>query len=1011
MPKRPINRALLRIGTVATAAALIFGVTAPAVFAQETTAPAPTETTETTAPPTTAEPPTSQEPAPSEPPAETSTPTSTSTPAPQPKVEATTGEADLEVTVTFDKDEYLPDEEIKAKVVVRNVGTAAAHDVQLNRSGNVWVSKGNELFQPIPAFEPGAIKSADLVVRQSNNMDSSAELSVQAFLVSAPDPTPHNNTGRDTAKVLQQRGTFTGLLYEDKDDNGWFSVGDVPIKGMTVRAYGGRPSNYLQRVTDAEGRFTFAEVPTGKYNVALNDGSGLVVKPGQSEITVHPGQSNVVAIAAVRPVSDVLRARLELDRDTYGKNDPVNVKVTLTNSGTKALTGVVATCNHVGEGHVLDGTGPGWAPLDYRGQGTTVPAGQTVTLTIPDVVPDGAYNLGRLMAECNFGNNGYHEDGYVGASDEAEVVGATGNATGVVFHDQNGDHQPEGEGLAGLKLVALHPTTKKPIASTVTGANGEWSFTALPVGSLPIVIVGPWKDRYGSDGHGIWVLGGQTSTSSFSVVPGPDVADPTPNAPDLKVTASFDKQAYRPGEQVTAKVVITNQGTGKPALAKFRDVGGPGSFDFDHNQWGDLGRGGRNIAEGETVEVTLTGTPAPYLRVVALSGVIDAEGDADPSDNKIDIKAEYLYAKGDAAVVVYGDANENGQLDAGEELANREARISGGQPWEERETTTDASGKAAFSGLSTGKYHFYALYEDENDWVPESSSSLELVVTEGGITTAQYRMVRPLSDEVKASIVFDRPSYEPGAHVGLTVKITNNSTENLVFHALCGLDGGYSLNNTSEWGPLAYDGPGLPVATGETKSLHVTQAMPAVSPDHGLVDAGCEFSPELGKPGAPWAYAKTKVPGATWTTSGSLRVHDTDQPVANTKIVLLDIDTDQPVARTFADASGRFTFPNLPVGHYTPVVVGPWKVTHFRSGPLFASVRGSQDPQDIRVLPGPEVADPDAGLVTPPSNAPLSQARGGGLATTGVSVLGLIAFGLLLVTAGAALRRRPIVAA
>jgi hypothetical protein len=97
--------------------------------------------------------------------------------------------------------------------------------------------------------------------------------------------------------------------------------------------------------------------------------------------------------------------------------------------------------------------------------------------------------------------------------------------------------------------------------------------------------------------------------------------------------------------------------------------------------------------------------------------------------------------------------------------------------------------------------------------------------------------------------------------------------------------------------------------------------------------------------------------------------------VPNVKLVLLDPDTDQPVARTTTDANGEFTFPDLPVGEYTPVVVGPWEVVRTRSGPLFEAVRGAQHPQLVTVVPGPEVEDPDTaspgpadpgGVGTPP---------------------------------------------
>ncbi len=134
------------------------------------------------------------------------------------------------------------------------------------------------------------------------------------------------------------------------------------------------------------------------------------------------------------------------------------------------------------------------------------------------------------------------------------------------------------------------------------------------------------------------------------------------------------------------------------------------------------------------------------------------------------------------------------------------------------------------------------------------------------------------------------------------------------------------------------------------------------------------------------------------------------KPVPNVKLVLLDPETNQPMARTTTDAEGNWVIPDLQVGVYTPLVVGPWKVRQFGSDGLpFGNFRGHDYPAWVWVDPGPEVADPDgagSGGGGGAGSELLPVKNSSALANTGVSVLGLLLFGVLLVMAGAAMRRK-----
>ena len=133
----------------------------------------------------------------------------------------------------------------------------------------------------------------------------------------------------------------------------------------------------------------------------------------------------------------------------------------------------------------------------------------------------------------------------------------------------------------------------------------------------------------------------------------------------------------------------------------------------------------------------------------------------------------------------------------------------------------------------------------------------------------------------------------------------------------------------------------------------------------------------------------------------------------NVKLVLLDPETKQPVASTTTDANGGWVFPDFPVGEYTALVVGPWRVVVDSESEGLVNVRGREWPSYIWVEPGPDVADPTIVRPGPGGGAntgttPVAAIKNSdALANTGVSVLGLGLFGVLLVLAGAALRRKP----
>ncbi|MCC8247419.1 carboxypeptidase-like regulatory domain-containing protein [Saccharothrix luteola] len=1009
-----------RIARAVTAGALALAVAlgGPVASAQETTTTTPT----TTAP---SEPPT-------ETPVETTTPTTTtvpsvettSPPAPTtapaepepappavPRAEAApVPRADLKVSLAFDRDEYPPDSDIGFTVTVRNAGAAPAVDVRFTHWGDLRLTTGaGELRRfPGPTIAPGEAKTYRLAGRQEVPLYDRVEYGVTAYTgpqtLPDMDPTPEDNTGRDTTRVPLTWGAARGVLYRDADGDGAFDEGEG-VPDSPVYADGGLPATWLHGRTDATGRFTFGtDVPTGRYRASLIEhGNPFVIAPGHAEFTVEQGVTTELVLPITSPVLEVLRPELEFDRESYRPTDPVGVDVTLTNTGATALTGVVAVCDEEPDEGRLTGNGPAWAALSPDGPGVTLAAGETKVLRITDTVPEDAAAVGRISVACHFGNSGRSTAGYIGSSDFAEV-GSFGAVEGTVRH-------VDGAPLDDARLVALDGRSGLPVAEARSHDGGAFSFAKLPAGRTKVLVLGEYRDAVTGDGwFTVDVVADATTRVEFAVAPGPEVAEPV-EVDELEVTASFDQAAYDIAGTVIARIKVTNAGVGPRSPVRFVPEWVPSTMSYDYNQWGPLypflnPTEGLYLWPGESYEVTIVGEPRPWVGdLVSLKGriTVGTRGASVP----LDLSAAVSHGVGDATILVYGDANANGAFDAGEVLPHLDVTVEGGIPTELHRGITDAAGRYRLQDVPAGNYRVRAWHS--SSWALPIDFYDRFTLAADGDLTFEIGLVRP-ANTLTAVIAWDKPEYRADERPGLTVTITNNSLADLTVHAVCGGVGTpYQIENGDEWGPLAELGDGVPVASRRSWTTTVEETMPAGSPDHGLITATCGFGTrdadgrfrEL----APIARAKAKVPGAVWTTTGRVVECCGTQwvGVPNVTVVLVDPDTNETAARATADAHGVFTFPDLAVGHYTPLVLGPWEVVPTHEGPLFEAVRGSTTPQLIAVKPGPVVVDPDA---TAPGDAP---AGGGGpprdaLATTGASVLGLGLIGLVLLAFGVGAR-------
>ncbi|WP_089907852.1 SdrD B-like domain-containing protein [Lentzea albida] len=447
-------------------------------------------------------------------------------------LKAVSGPAELRATLTLDKPRYESHETVKATLKVTNTGGRVAERVRLP-----WSLSGLEVpeaqwgdFRPNgPGVRLLAGESRTFEVSGTIRDFTNGKLNIWGYVDYLGVPNPTNSNFRAEAEVVQTKGSVSGVAYADRNRNGQQDAGEATA-GVVVEANGGAPYGYFKTTTGADGRFSFAELPSGEYYVGFTFADGWVVhyEGRDQKVQVRPGAPVEVIARGERPYSESLSATLTLDQDVYEPGEDAKITITLTNRGDRAISGITAYCNGVGNSNQLgDSTrpNPGWGEL--FGAGVTVGAGETKTVVAIEAVPQGAFTYGTVVAACLFAPYaGWNMDG-VGAFDTARVPGGFGSLTGELYFDRNGDYRfDEGEALPGTRIVLRDRELGVDVAETVSDDKGNVRFDKVPAGDFWAWVDGPWKFRGEYDGH-VQVFAGSESRSGFPVV-----ADPRPEPGD-----------------------------------------------------------------------------------------------------------------------------------------------------------------------------------------------------------------------------------------------------------------------------------------------------------------------------------------------------------------------------------------------------------------------------------------------------------------------------------------------
>ncbi|WIY03793.1 SdrD B-like domain-containing protein [Amycolatopsis mongoliensis] len=433
-----------------------------------------------------------------------------SAPPTEQKPRAAAERAEVDVSADFDKPSYGTGDDVTFKFKLTNVGQTRAAGLTIYQ----MISNPDDLNVPYDGWGP--LKAAPGL---SLEPGETFELPVSGRVRSLDKPTAvvrgvlFDETGASasqtftfTVPITQEIVHAKGSVYGDANGNG-VPDGGEQLGGAKLTLRYTHGSGEYTATSDAQGKFG-VDIPAGDYYLGGDVVDGWLF-PFR---TVHIGpDSDDLLVRGAPPLNGALKASMKFTQDSYRVGDLLHLTVTLSNSGSIPLTGIVAECNRVGDSYILNGTGPGWGDLVYS-RGVTIAAGETRTFDVTDTVPAAAFNRGFVFASCDFGYPEVDVDNHAQADAQAAVPGAKVTVDGNVgVFDDHGQLQ---RGVAGVKVVLVSDLHCPITGETTTDDKGYFAFKDVapgPAYQLYFQLPDGWKLKYDdSNPMPIWVFGAPT---------------------------------------------------------------------------------------------------------------------------------------------------------------------------------------------------------------------------------------------------------------------------------------------------------------------------------------------------------------------------------------------------------------------------------------------------------------------------------------------------------------------
>ncbi len=768
-------------------------------------------------------------------------------------------------------------------------------------------------------------------------------------------------------------GSIGDTIYLDQNGDGDQDLGEPGLVGVTVQlvsfgpdgVLGGTDDSNFSTVTGPGGGYLFDNLPEGNYQVTVTGGITTVVNSDDPDLPAGPGVGNSVSTTTLTTA-----APSDLDQDFgYFAISVLGDRVWWDRNGDGIQT--------------ADEPGFGGVEVELKSPSLGIPLTTTTNANgdylfenIPNSVPGEEYTV-RIISGVPGGLSQTFDAGGVGQTDETSTVALTDsdlvqdfgyNGSGSIGDtiwfdtDSSGGGAPDGAefGLEGVTvtLTWTNPNGGDIVLTTVTDANGQYSFDNLPNGdfvievdesTLPVGLVATYDQDGNNDGSTPVTLTDAANTVD-------DVDFGYNGTGSIGDTIWFDRDGdgvFDANEYPLSDIEVTLTWNSTQGVETFTTTtNANGMYLFP------------NLAPGDyTVAVTTADLPTGMLPT------FDADQDTnglnstsalvlgDGEDNE---DQDFGYnGQGQIGDTVYLDLNGNGVQDPGEPGVANQTVLLGWVSPDGRVTfpvTTDENGMYLFDGLPAGDYDVTVVNGIVNDAVNTGDpgvagpsigdSTNTLTLTPGQVDLGQdfgYQGENTIGDRiwfdtngdgvddagepglegVEVTVVWFGPDNQPGTDddVTLPTQLTDANGD----YSFTGLpDGNFSVTvtdglpagldtNTYDGDDLAVDPDGTSIVTG----LGVGVTGPAVNDaqDFGYTGTGQigdtiwldldldgNGTQDPGEPG---------IPGVEVTLTGA----GPDGVLGTADDVVYPTQTTGP--------DGTYLFENLPSGDFQVTVVNP----------------------------------------------------------------------------------------
>ena len=567
--------------------------------------------------------------------------------------------------------------------------------------GNYSFTGLNDGTYTVQVDKTGPLASTEQTEDPSGNGDSRS----QAITFTRSDPDVTNvNFG------YAEDYTVSGTVYYDKDRSETLNNGEPGFGGVTVNLLDEAGATVATTTTKADGTYSFAKLPAGKYTVKVEP-SDLLKKLEQTEdpdgtkdhtsgvVQVNHDNPSVQNVNFGYATNYTIKGTIYRDADrSESLEDGEKLYQGVTVDLLDASGNVVATTTTDAHGaYAFTNLEEGTYKVRVRKEG---PIADLVQTEDPDGTKDNT--SGDITLELNDPIKENVNFGYI----------SNNSISGTVYRDDNRSNSLNG-GEAGYpeQTVQLLDKDGLVIATTKTDANGNYSFDNLPDGTYSVKVV---KDGALTDLEQTEDPDGTKDSASEPIVLNED--NPTKKnvnfgyVPDYFIKGTIYRDGNRSGaldtdeklyEGVTVNLVDAD---GNVVATTTTDE--KGNYSFEKLPAGTYSV--KVVQDGPIASLEQTGDP-------------DATKDnsSEPitlnNDNPSKTDVNFGYVNNNSlSGTVYRDDSRNGDQDGTEpgysgvtvQLLDKDGNVVG-------TTTTDKDGKYSFSKLPDGTYSVKVVKDGE----------------------------------------------------------------------------------------------------------------------------------------------------------------------------------------------------------------------------------------------------------------------------------------------------------